>query len=618
MSAISKITDFLYVGDRTAPALCPDYGISVDLNVAAEIDDPVVDGVKYFKVGLADGAGNTCEAMYRAAAIINLYVTLRQTVLVHCKAGVSRGPAIAALYLYLYGGYATLDTAYAAVLAAHPESDRDADLWASIVVCGEPADCVNAETCCDPRQPTLAAPPSTATTPVTPTVYWNTRQCRTAYCSDGTPIQRCIEAGLYGAGNQANANAIASAYALSAAQAAAATECDEAGTVYWNDEQIAECPEGEEGDPVTVLANTVPSTVSKDDANAKALAQAEAGLQCGESPPAVYGNAEQTASCDSPGEGSDITIPANTYYASTQEAADTAAMNAALAARHCVFYNAALSGDCPEGSSGGPFEVSARTYQYEQVTTDTAEAAQAAADAFAAADLAEQIAEQCGISAQLDGLRWEMPTVGLLLGGGDHGWCADPALQSKVLAGTPGQLYAVVLRFRGVVEMKEYTGTPDMTACAGPLVDYPPPYGFKTGYGAFVTGGIPDPAGWNPSGANEYSLVVSNPGQTYWLNGMVRASSDPSSAYQFAWRQLCVKLDYTVSVQMRGGATITLRAQAKDGMEVANNTWVFYTTGGIPYHVFRITGIPDVADLPDSNPGQFIQMDVVSVTPIDD
>lgn len=49
---------------------------------------------------------------------------------------------------------------------------------------------------------------------------------------------------------------------------------------FWNTEQTANCPAGETGDPVTIPAHTYFSNISQADANAQALAAAEAALEC--------------------------------------------------------------------------------------------------------------------------------------------------------------------------------------------------------------------------------------------------------------------------------------------------------------------------------------------------
>lgn len=165
---------------------------------------------------------------------------------------------------------------------------------------------------------------------------------------------------------------------------------------------------------------------------------------------------------------------------------------------------------------------------------------------------------------QLSGLRWVMPCLSPLQSGGCS--CQDPADQSVTLTGA-NVLYDVLLRFRGVVELKPYVG------------------GSQTPGTSFYTGGSPNPSF---AAVNEYSLVVSDPPQTYWLN------------YESGFR--LAKVDYQVTVQMQGNALVTLVARAKDNAQSANNPQ--YVVGGDP---------PIGVHQPYN--GQFLQMDVISVTP---
>lgn len=146
----------------------------------------------------------------------------------------------------------------------------------------------------------------------TPAVtYWNTEQVYTAECevTDGAPmpegsaVTATIAANLFSSTvSQAAANAMALAAAQE--QAEAQLEC-----VYWNAEQeyTAECPEGEEGDPVTVTIpeHTYSSTVSQLLADQAALnaakAEAEEQLATEEGCATVYFNVARsytkTATC---------------------------------------------------------------------------------------------------------------------------------------------------------------------------------------------------------------------------------------------------------------------------------------------------------------------------------
>jgi len=168
-----------------------------------------------------------------------------------------------------------------------------------------------------------------------------------------------------------------------------------------------------------------------------------------------------------------------------------------------------------------------------------------------------------GPAGALDGLRWEIP-CGADLGG--MVCAADNAVdQVATITGTASDHFTVALRFRGVVETKAYTG------------------GTVDGY--FNTGGTD-----NGDSFNVYSLKVSSPAQTYFVNMGV------SNIYH------CFPLDYMESIPMDGGATVTLGAMPIDGHEIEN-----LDPAGMPIV------IPDIAPAPAAYAGQFVQMDVVSV-----
>jgi hypothetical protein len=169
------------------------------------------------------------------------------------------------------------------------------------------------------------------------------------------------------------------------------------------------------------------------------------------------------------------------------------------------------------------------------------------------------------VAVGLNGLRWEIPC------GADASSVAcfvtDPQPITANLAGVLGTTYQVTLRFRGVAEQKTYTG--------------------GTQDGSFYTGGAEDGGSYNV-----YAMAVSSPAQTYYLNA---GSSNITN---------CWLLDYTKTIPMDAGATVTLTALAKDGQEIKNRD----AATGAPIVV------PDIPPAPDPFNGQFIQMDVVSVT----
>jgi hypothetical protein len=185
------------------------------------------------------------------------------------------------------------------------------------------------------------------------------------------------------------------------------------------------------------------------------------------------------------------------------------------------------------------------------------------------------------VAGSLAGLRWDLPCTmpgspfcQTLVDGG------DVHVVSTTLGGAPGQTYAVTLHFRGVVEMKTYVGGDagaPQTAGARGLANAQ----------FFVSGGAD-----NGDSANIYELQVSDPPGIYFMN------SGYSQVNNNTWW-----LDYTATIVMKAGATVTMTANAVDDSEVANNDGV----DGKPVLV------PGVPPYPKAYDGQFIQMDPVSV-----
>lgn len=163
-----------------------------------------------------------------------------------------------------------------------------------------------------------------------------------------------------------------------------------------------------------------------------------------------------------------------------------------------------------------------------------------------------------GPAGALDGLRWQLPCGADL--GGNVCAATDAAPQTATVTGSGH--YQVALRFRGVVETKAYTG------------------GVVDGY--FDTGGAD-----NGDTFNVYALTVSAPAQTYFVN------NGQSNIYN------CFAIDYTETIPIDGGATVTLTAMPIDGHEIEN-----VDANGAP---IQVPGF-------DVYNGQFVEMDVVSVS----
>jgi hypothetical protein len=185
-------------------------------------------------------------------------------------------------------------------------------------------------------------------------------------------------------------------------------------------------------------------------------------------------------------------------------------------------------------------------------------------------------------AAPIDHLRWEVPCGPL---GQDGQLCADlppgatacptapagnhPVDRMVTFGGRAGTVYQVTIRFRGVVEPRIYLGGMGTT-------DH------------FRIGGMPR----QPSGFNSYSLTVSAPARTYFVNADDGAGES----------RAVFPLDHQKTIAISGGATVRLQVEDPDCSQVRNCM-----------DVAAATCRPVVpAGFPAYN-GQFVQMDVVTV-----
>jgi len=173
---------------------------------------------------------------------------------------------------------------------------------------------------------------------------------------------------------------------------------------------------------------------------------------------------------------------------------------------------------------------------------------------------------QCvNVAGSLSGLLWKLPCSGPHV---DVSCTSAPTVTvESTLGGATGATYDVTLHFRGVVERKNYLG-----GCSD---------------GNFWQSGGAD----NGDIGNVYELRVSNPPQDYFLN----VGSGAQSA--------AVAIDYVKTIRIDAGATVTLFAASKDAAELFNRD-----SSSTPISV-QGTSVEQPFD------GQFIQMDVESVTP---
>lgn len=184
------------------------------------------------------------------------------------------------------------------------------------------------------------------------------------------------------------------------------------------------------------------------------------------------------------------------------------------------------------------------------------------------------------IVGSLDGLRWELPCTSGISPDGFS--CPSPARFSTTttVVGTAGASYDVTLRFRGLVEQRTYAGG----VSGGATGDVNPEL--------FLEGGT-----WETSDPyNVYTLEIQplDPGagvRTFRLNG------GTSNIHH------CFPLDYRATVRVETGATLVLSADSIEGNIIAN-------LGADAQPIV----VADVPPAPDAFDGQFVQVDVVSVT----
>jgi len=162
----------------------------------------------------------------------------------------------------------------------------------------------------------------------TPVTYWNTPQTYVATCAqtagapipDGSPVTITIPANSYSSTvSQAAADALALAAATE--QANNGLSC-----TWWNAEQTATCPDGQNGSPVTVAEHTYSSDVSQAVADSLALNAAKGQLSCSGGD---FWNTQQTTKVIINGCNGhptcqviiDVTIAAHYVHNSTSQAA---------------------------------------------------------------------------------------------------------------------------------------------------------------------------------------------------------------------------------------------------------------------------------------------------------
>lgn len=189
-----------------------------------------------------------------------------------------------------------------------------------------------------------------------------------------------------------------------------------------------------------------------------------------------------------------------------------------------------------------------------------------------------------GPAAALDGQRWQTPCTNpepgvIVCDQFPPGMSSCPAggytttNKTITFGGTPGTVYDVRVRIRGVFEPKRYTG------------------------------GMSEPPHWYVGGNvgttvyNVVSLAISSPAQTYYLN---HDDGRGEEHYVFP-------VDHVKTIKIAAGATVTLRSHDPNCSLIRNCMMEGQTC--TPYT------FPDVPLPPANDTGQFAQLNVLSVSP---
>jgi len=181
------------------------------------------------------------------------------------------------------------------------------------------------------------------------------------------------------------------------------------------------------------------------------------------------------------------------------------------------------------------------------------------------------------IAASIDGYRFEFPCKdpmpenpkpgadGISARATDDPATNDKFTDVKKFGGDPAKRYKVTIRVRGVVEPMMYKdGKMDG--------DY------------FYIGGVPNNATYNI-----YQLTVSSPESHFFFNR------------QDAVGHKIFTIDYTKTIEIDGGATLTFHGDGQNGRMITN---------------FLKLVVPEVPPAPAPSNGQFIQLNVVDVVEV--
>jgi hypothetical protein len=117
--------------------------------------------------------------------------------------------------------------------------------------------------------------------------------------------------------------------------------------------------------------------------------------------------------------------------------------------------------------------------------------------------------------------------------------------EQVTIGGDPGTEYTITMHFQGIVENRTYTGGEDQSTMQSD---------------GFYDGGAPQPG---TGDYNIYALRVSSPQRDYFLNSVGNTSFNRHQAFV---------QDYTATINVMGGSTITAIAQDTNCSAIRNCT----------------------------------------------
>lgn len=180
------------------------------------------------------------------------------------------------------------------------------------------------------------------------------------------------------------------------------------------------------------------------------------------------------------------------------------------------------------------------------------------------------------------------------------------------LGGDSGKVYNVTFRVRGIVEAYNYVGG-ERDAGNDSV---------KTNPDLFLRGGAPQQSGANGYDYDVYELdvapAVSGSPSTFFLNSVINSENPHTSS---TTQHMSFKLDYTKTIKVQGGGTITVKQFDSNCKSIMNCGPTAGNTCAAPRTIELSDATPAPSNfmqpyqMPSGAYGQWLFFDVTSVTP---